>query len=458
MNVTVMGADGSNPTVIFVGPKFKRGSTMPSWSPGGEWVAFWRPTQPEVNQVSGIYKIRPSGDELTQIMCAAGTGRDNVHFSSLGDPKWSPDGQWILLRLHYGEWVDADWLGIVRANEQPDGSCHSDLIHLYSPDGWDPQSATGWRIGGATSWNHDGSKIAFFEMYFEDDGDPTEFRLKVLEIDDLGDTPTVTATHPIALPEGLQQLMYETDLDWQRDGGSILLFGTYDGTDKISWLDLDLDNGEIREWGHLTDGWNANWSPDNDRIVYNVDVELKVADIGYNTERAPMLLASSVIYPGRHVCLWPDWKRDVLSTCGDGVCEGGENECTCSADCGFAPGTEIACTDGVDNDCDTYIDCDDSDCGSEPACLPPLCGDGLCNGSEDSCGCATDCGSPPTTELLCSDTLDNDCDLAFDCTDTDCFEDPSCVTVDCSQFGDKRTCNAEPSCRWDNRNKECVRR
>jgi hypothetical protein len=28
--------------------------------------------------------------------------------------------------------------------------------------------------------------------------------------------------------------------------------------------------------------------------------------------------------------------------------------------------------------------------------------------------------------------------------------------VDCSQFTTKQTCNAEPTCRWDNRNKVCV--
>jgi hypothetical protein len=28
--------------------------------------------------------------------------------------------------------------------------------------------------------------------------------------------------------------------------------------------------------------------------------------------------------------------------------------------------------------------------------------------------------------------------------------------VNCSQFATKQTCNAEPTCRWDNRNKVCV--
>ena len=41
-----------------------------------------------------------------------------------------------------------------------------------------------------------------------------------------------------------------------------------------------------------------------------------------------------------------------------------------AADAG-APTTETSCTDGVDNDGDTAIDCADSDCTGNPACAPP---------------------------------------------------------------------------------------
>ena len=52
--------------------------------------------------------------------------------------------------------------------------------------------------------------------------------------------------------------------------------------------------------------------------------------------------------------------------CGDETCDPDENVCNCPADCG-APQTEN-CEDGFDNDCDGYVDCDDSDCSSHFAC------------------------------------------------------------------------------------------
>ena len=75
-------------------------------------------------------------------------------------------------------------------------------------------------------------------------------------------------------------------------------------------------------------------------------------------------------------------------TCGDGTCDAGENECSCAADCGMPPGTETSCTDGVDNDCDGDVDCNDADCSTDPACEepPPTCYD-----QGQSCSSHGDC-------------------------------------------------------------------
>jgi VCBS repeat-containing protein len=102
---------------------------------------------------------------------------------------------------------------------------------------------------------------------------------------------------------------------------------------------------------------------------------------------------------------------------------------------------------------------------------PPACsaiGDkSVCNGTP---GCQWS-GSPkngtcestvctPTADNevgSCADGIDNDCDGVTDCGDTvDCGADPACQQVDCSQFLVKDPCNAEATCRWDNRNKVCV--
>src|SRR5690606_21168395 len=67
-------------------------------------------------------------------------------------------------------------------------------------------------------------------------------------------------------------------------------------------------------------------------------------------------------------------------TSGTGVCRPGTQACVVGAggiaswgECASAvlPGTE-ACTGGVDDDCDGAIDCADSDCATHPACCTPL--------------------------------------------------------------------------------------
>lgn len=122
------------------------------------------------------------------------------------------------------------------------------------------------------------------------------------------------------------------------------------------------------------------------------------------------------------------------AVCGNGVCEtaAGEDCLTCSSDCNGKqngkPSRRFCCGDGGTNP----VACKDSRCtNSGYACsdaTPALscCGDGVCEGNEDSCDCETDCGAPSASENICDDGVDNDCDGATDCGDGDCTADSVC--------------------------------
>ncbi len=106
-------------------------------------------------------------------------------------------------------------------------------------------------------------------------------------------------------------------------------------------------------------------------------------------------------------------KNPSVTVCGDGgVIK--------PADAG-AENTDALCSDGLDNDGDGHKDCDDFDCSKNPNVT--VCKDA---GKPDS-GKPADAGSE-NTDILCSDGIDNDGDGYVDCNDFDCSKNPS-VTV-----------------------------
>jgi hypothetical protein len=76
------------------------------------------------------------------------------------------------------------------------------------------------------------------------------------------------------------------------------------------------------------------------------------------------------------------------------------------------------------------------DCGA-----PPECGDGTCDPGEDRCSCAFDCGDPPSSESgMCADGVDNDCNLVVDCDDAACSGTSACS---CGPPGESCSVNGE---------------
>ncbi|MDH3283732.1 MAG: MopE-related protein [Acidobacteriota bacterium] len=114
--------------------------------------------------------------------------------------------------------------------------------------------------------------------------------------------------------------------------------------------------------------------------------------------------------------------------CGNGTCFAGEDPCNCPADCGPPAGVESACDDGLDDDCDGFTDCVDAECKPDSVCAGIACdGDGACEAGESPCDCLPDCGPPDLLETICDDGLDNDCNSLVDCADGQfCSVQPPC--------------------------------
>ena len=100
--------------------------------------------------------------------------------------------------------------------------------------------------------------------------------------------------------------------------------------------------------------------------------------------------------------------------CGDGTCDAlGENSCNCPSDCGSPTANETTfCDDGLNNDCDSDTDCDDSECSTDPACTPSSdCNnDSTCDPGEDCDNCPNDCvgksNGKPSGRFCCGDDTD----------------------------------------------------
>ncbi|MCH8242632.1 MAG: hypothetical protein IH897_08485 [Planctomycetes bacterium] len=130
--------------------------------------------------------------------------------------------------------------------------------------------------------------------------------------------------------------------------------------------------------------------------------------------------------------------------CGDGNCDAREDRCNCSSDCGTSPASELACDDGIDNDCDSLTDCDDADCLTAPNCscvpteiLEISCDDGVdndCDGLVD-CDDLEACGPRPVGPCVAGDAdCDSDADQADYAALVDDFGGPGVITFDCSPF------------------------
>jgi Calcineurin-like phosphoesterase/Purple acid Phosphatase, N-terminal domain len=132
---------------------------------------------------------------------------------------------------------------------------------------------------------------------------------------------------------------------------------------------------------------------------------------------------------GRYCCGDGDGQNPI--SCADAICTSSGFACT------DIPAVPSCCGDskckGIEDSFNCEIDC--------PA---PFCGDGNCDQGENPCSCQADCGSPPLNEGgFCTDGIDNDCDTFLDCADSDCSGDTACTVTCIPKNG---SCSSDSNC------------
>ena len=198
------------------------------------------------------------------------------------------------------------------------------------------------------------------------------------------------------------------------DGGSYNLIASLDaqGSDNtwLHWNQVSIDLGtygisnfRIRFYGESTS--DQDWAT-VDELVLTKTVGEMICDDGFDND------SDGFIDCADSDCMVDnDGDSYYAEPCG--------TDCD-DSDAAINPGAAEVCDDGKDNDCDTLVDCADSDCMVD--------NDGDSYYAEP---CGTDCDDTddtvnPGAAEVCDDGIDNDCDGLIDCTDPDC---PSNIKV-----------------------------
>ncbi len=105
----------------------------------------------------------------------------------------------------------------------------------------------------------------------------------------------------------------------------------------------------------------------------------------------------------------------AASACGANGLTCSDGGCACSGNGGTPQSLEASCGDTFDNDCSGFTDCADSNCAGSS------CGAGGKVCVAGACVCTVDGGAVEVAETTCGDGLDNDCDGLVDCDDSDCL-------------------------------------
>ena len=113
---------------------------------------------------------------------------------------------------------------------------------------------------------------------------------------------------------------------------------------------------------------------------------------------------------------------------------------------------ETNCSDGIDDNKDGRMDCEDPWCFHVPVCLPEVCDDRIDNNGDGATDCedASCSGQIVCQPEICDDKIDNNGDGIVDCDDIHCVDKPVCQAEICNDKidnnGDNKVDCDDPAC------------
>jgi hypothetical protein len=139
--------------------------------------------------------------------------------------------------------------------------------------------------------------------------------------------------------------------------------------------------------------------------------------------------------------------NDLIDNDDDGLIDCADADCYSSSLC-----IREICNDLVDNDGDGLVDCADLDCTSSPLCTA-TCGNSICETGENAASCPQDCSTSSCVDPICDLWPQCGCSPGTKCTiDTTSFL-RACLAAGSTQVGDICTtdsnCTAGTMCLWN---------
>jgi Tol biopolymer transport system component len=249
------------------------------WCVANNYIAY--------DSLYDIWVMEPDGSDLRSLTCNEFPGR------YVGNPAWSPDGQFILLQVEKED--HGSLSGKIPENAlEPGWGVHNELwivkIDLNEPqpliEKWCLVKVPVGKGVVHPHFSKDGTKILWSEIITFDDNDPytweeaknsyehlQDWRLKIADFTVNDEVPTLANITTLPrLPN--TKILHEAH-GFSTDGTRVL-FASNDKRDASNWPAFDiytynLKTGDLKKLTNTIDAWeeHAHYSPDGKKIIWS---------------------------------------------------------------------------------------------------------------------------------------------------------------------------------------------